>query len=252
MKDPAFLFYSKDWIEGTAEYMPEEKGVYIDLLCFQHQRGGIPNNTERLAKMVGLSIEKFEKIWSVISEHFEPNGDRLVNRKLNQVMTERSEKSKINTITGTFAGMLRLGNFNKKTYNYLKSNFKVTNFISYSKENITERLTEWLTECLKSIEDGNEDVIINEYEYLLPEIKETFLKWLKYKAEKKQKYASIDSEKQCYNHLMKISDNNTETAKAIIEKSIACNYAGLFPVKENKTLQPKQEPQPAYLNKKLS
>lgn len=165
-KDPAFLFYSKDWIEGTAEYMPEEKGVYIDLLCFQHQRGGIPNDIERLAKMVGLSIERFQKIWDVISNHFEPNGepngDRLVNRKLNEVMTERSEKSKVNTITGTFASILRQGNFDKKKYNYLKSNFKVENFINTPKENITERLTEWLTECLKSIEDGNGNEIVNE------------------------------------------------------------------------------------------
>jgi len=55
-KDPAFLFYPKDWLSGTAEYMPDEKGVYIDLLCHQHQKGSLPSDTERLARII-LAIE---------------------------------------------------------------------------------------------------------------------------------------------------------------------------------------------------
>ncbi|MFA5307570.1 MAG: DUF1376 domain-containing protein [Candidatus Babeliales bacterium] len=156
-KDPAFLFYSKDWIEGTAEYMPEEKGVYIDLLCFQHQRGGIPIETVRLAKMVGLPEEQFIKIWSVISDHFEVMDNRLVNRKLYDLMTDRSSKSLTNTISGTFAGLLRNGNFNKNQYNYLKKHFNIDDFIELGKERLTERITEWIQKRLKSIEDENEN-----------------------------------------------------------------------------------------------
>lgn len=244
-KDPAFLFYSKDWIEGTAEYMPEEKGVYIDLLCFQHQRGGIPNDIERLAKMVGLSIERFQKIWDVISNHFEPNGepngDRLVNRKLNEVMTERSERSKVNTITGTFASILRQGNFDKKKYNYLKSNFKVENFINIPKENITERLTEWLTECLKSIEDGNEDGNEINYSFISLEYKEVFSQWLSFKKARKETYKDQKSIELCFNKLLKLSSNNPSKAKLIVEQSMANNWAGLFELKSSTNQQPKKE-----------
>lgn len=38
-KDPAFLFYPNDWIGGTMGMTFEEKGVYIDLLMMQFNRG---------------------------------------------------------------------------------------------------------------------------------------------------------------------------------------------------------------------
>lgn len=39
MKDPAFLFYSNDFLSGTILMSDEEKGKYITLLCLQHQQG---------------------------------------------------------------------------------------------------------------------------------------------------------------------------------------------------------------------
>lgn len=69
-KDPAVLFYTKDWLEGTAAMFSEEKGVYIDLLCYQHQKGFLPKNKRRLAKITGISEEKFTEIWQEISHKF--------------------------------------------------------------------------------------------------------------------------------------------------------------------------------------
>ena len=39
MKDPAFLFYSSDFLSGTMLMSDEEIGQYIKLLCLQHQKG---------------------------------------------------------------------------------------------------------------------------------------------------------------------------------------------------------------------
>lgn len=39
MKDPAFLFYSSDFLSGTMLMSNEEVGIYIKLLCLQHQQG---------------------------------------------------------------------------------------------------------------------------------------------------------------------------------------------------------------------
>lgn len=39
MKDPAFLFYSSDFLSGTMLMTDEEVGKYIRLLCLQHQKG---------------------------------------------------------------------------------------------------------------------------------------------------------------------------------------------------------------------
>jgi len=38
-KDPAFLFYSQDFITGTQFFTDEQLGKYIRLLCAQHQHG---------------------------------------------------------------------------------------------------------------------------------------------------------------------------------------------------------------------
>lgn len=40
-KDPAFLFYSSDFLTGTMFMNNEQVGIYIRLLCAQHQHGGI-------------------------------------------------------------------------------------------------------------------------------------------------------------------------------------------------------------------
>ena len=39
MKDPAFLFYSSDFLSGTMLMSNEDVGKYIRLLCLQHQKG---------------------------------------------------------------------------------------------------------------------------------------------------------------------------------------------------------------------
>lgn len=47
-KDPAFLFYSQDFLVGTMALPFEDKGKYITLLCYMHQNGRISEETTRL------------------------------------------------------------------------------------------------------------------------------------------------------------------------------------------------------------
>lgn len=242
-KDPAFLFYSKDWLSGTAEYMPDEKGVYIDLLCHQHQKGSLPSDTERLARIVGLPHDSFIKIWSIISVHFEQidnrTDDRLVNRKLYQLTIKRVEKGWINTINGTFAGLLRVGKFDAKAYKHLKSEFDASRFISCDKDDLSERLTEWITERLKSIGNGNivnyvslfNKVITENKIELSDEFKSLFLEWLKYKSEKGQSYKETGLKNLITQSLSDCNNNPGELRKMILY-STSKNYDGLFKEKQ--------------------
>lgn len=43
-KDPAVLFYTSDFLSGTAFFSDAEKGIYITLLCEQHQLWSIPES----------------------------------------------------------------------------------------------------------------------------------------------------------------------------------------------------------------
>lgn len=154
-KDPAFLFYSKDWLEGTAEMLPDEKGVYIDLLCHQHQKGSLPLDTKRLSRLVGLTEPEFLKMWDSIKHKFNQEGDRLVNRKLDQITTERQEKGNRNRIIGTFASAIRLNKCSEKIKQKVKEAFNYEDFIQIPTNVLTERLTEWIT---TAIENANRDV----------------------------------------------------------------------------------------------
>jgi uncharacterized protein YdaU (DUF1376 family) len=148
-KDPAFLFYSEKWLQGTASLMPEEKGVYIDLLCHQHQDGSLPNDTRRLARMAGLSEAEFLPIWSTVREKFRLTDDnRWVNRKLTEVVTERLTKGLTNKIIGSFAAVVRLAKTDEETKQKIKQEFNWEDFKEIPTESLTERLTEWFNERL--------------------------------------------------------------------------------------------------------
>jgi uncharacterized protein YdaU (DUF1376 family) len=162
-KDPAFLFYSNSWIQGTSSLMPDEKGIYIDLLCHQHQNKDLPNDTRRLAKMCGISEDEFLKLWVVVKEKFEVNSvNRLVNRKLTEVVTERSTKSSTNKVIGQFASILRLSNMTDEMKEKLKKEFKVGDFLGNSDRTVKERLTEWLHSRSESIKNTNSISIYKE------------------------------------------------------------------------------------------
>ena len=155
-KDPAFLFYPKDWLQGTSNLMPEEKGVYIDLLSHQHQNGDLPNDTKRLARMVGLSESEFIKIWEVLKDKFKLNfGKRLVNQKLNEVTNERRSKSATKKITGTFASVIRLSDAPNDIKEKIKNSFNYEDFLETPTNLLTVSLTNWFSDCLKSIVNAN-------------------------------------------------------------------------------------------------
>lgn len=155
LKDPAFLFYPQRWLEGTAEFSPAEKGIYIDLLAHQHQKGSLPNDTKKLCRIVGLSENEFFELWKNVKEKFKEEDNRLVNQTLKLISTERLTKGQVNKIIGTFASLIRLKPLSELQKTELKKSFKAEAFLSVPTESITERLTEWLEERLKSIIDIN-------------------------------------------------------------------------------------------------
>jgi len=149
-KDPAFLFYPLDWLQGTASLFPIEKGVYIDLLCHQHQDGSLPNDPERLARMVGLSVDQFATIWSTIRCKFvDRPGNRLVNLRLEKETTKRSTGSHKNAIVGRLAVLVRTAKgVPKVIVEAIKKEFNIAQYEHLSIENATDRLTEWWTDRL--------------------------------------------------------------------------------------------------------
>lgn len=61
--------------------------------------------------------------------------------------------------------------------------------------------------------------------------RDIFSSWLEYKRERKESYKSQKSLEACYKKLLRLSGNNPDAAKLIVEQSMASNYAGLFELK---------------------
>ena len=60
MRDPAYLFYSSDFLTGCASLTMEERGQYISLLCLEHQLGRLSEKTIRLS-VGSVSVDVMDK-----------------------------------------------------------------------------------------------------------------------------------------------------------------------------------------------
>lgn len=95
-KDPAFLFYSSDFLAGVSDLTMEERGQFITLLCIQHQKSG------RLSrKAVALAVGNAAA--DVLAKFKEDENGLLFNERLEKEILKRkkhSEKQRQRAISG--------------------------------------------------------------------------------------------------------------------------------------------------------
>ena len=103
---------------------------------------------------------------------------------------------------------------------------------------VMECLDKYEIEIEDEIEDENKGVKKFNFDFIEESYKDIFESWLNYKKERKESYKTQTSLEACYKNLKKLSGNNPETAKEIIENSFANNWSGLFALKNNKTFTP--------------
>jgi len=89
MKDPAVLFYTKDFLVATLGMSMEERGQYITLLCYQHQNGHIKEETIRLlVGSVSVSVlDKFKK--DTDGMYYNERMDSEIEKRQNFVKTRQ-------------------------------------------------------------------------------------------------------------------------------------------------------------------
>ena len=85
-KDPAFLFYSSDFLTGTMLMSDEQVGKYIRLMCLQHQAGHL--NEKDMLKICGTHDE------SIFSKFIKDENGLYYNERLEVEVNKRSNYSK--------------------------------------------------------------------------------------------------------------------------------------------------------------
>lgn len=70
-------------------------------------------------------------------------------------------------------------------------------------------------------------------DYVREDYAPVFARWLDYKRARREGYKSAASLKACYDKLVELGGNDPAVAELVVEQSMANNYAGLFPLKNN-------------------
>jgi uncharacterized protein YdaU (DUF1376 family) len=139
-KDPAFLFYPSDFLTGTMFMNNEQIGIYIRLLCSQHQHGGIIDK---------LSFNSLVGENHLLKSKFIETETGFYNERLTIEMDKRNKKS--NNMSETAKKVWE----NRKIQLYNKSKESEYNCITDVKKNDTI-----VIQTVNRNEDINKDISI--------------------------------------------------------------------------------------------
>lgn len=255
MKDPAFLFYTKDFYEGTRMMLPEERACYLDLLMYQHQNGPIPNNPKRLS-MYCSGIDEATLI-ATLEAKFKLTDKGWVNRKLESVINERKEFTDKQSVNGQVGQFFKKAKaiLNKKDYSAIRESldgFTNDEKLKIIQENealhkgsleamLKAMLKHLANEDVDADEDINKDVDKGgvgekDLEVQFPFTGKDFMKvWKHWKDYKKKEfkftYASPQSEQAALMKLANLSNQSEKTAIDIIMQSMENGWKGIFELK---------------------
>lgn len=88
-KAPAFQFYAADFLIGVGEFSFEERGLYITLLSFSWDKGPLPLDPLRLARLVGTTADDFDRLWVAVGEKWKRTKSGWINERLEEQRAQR-------------------------------------------------------------------------------------------------------------------------------------------------------------------
>jgi uncharacterized protein YdaU (DUF1376 family) len=213
-KDPAFLFYSSDFLTGTMTMTNEQVGMYIRLLCLQHQKGMLSENDMIfICKSDDLVMSKFEK-----------NNEGFFNLRLKEEAEKRANFCKSRGINK--AGKTLSIKKNKHIKNISKS---YDNHMENENVNIIDNKID----CKKVKESKK---LKESKELIYPPFSSKFFElWNIIIKEPNWEKKTNNALQISLNKLAKFDE---QTAIKMIENSIAGGWKGIFELKEDKKKDP--------------
>ncbi len=83
-KTPFLPLFFGDFLASTAEWLGEERSMYLTLLGQQWSLGSLPGEPERVRRIVQWEPKLFARCWPTVSAKFEERDGRLYNGRLEQ------------------------------------------------------------------------------------------------------------------------------------------------------------------------
>ena len=156
-KDPAFLFYSQDFLVGTMAMTMEERGQYITLLSYMHQHGRVDEKT--ICFLVGSVSPNLKRKFRI-----DENG-LWYNERLELESARRAEYSKSRRINGSKGGRPKKEDSFKNHKESIQKpyGFPVDNHMGNENENEIEIENEIKEENKKVEKDQNYKLFVQAY-----------------------------------------------------------------------------------------
>jgi hypothetical protein len=216
---PWFKFFTGEWANGSItleDYAVQ--GVFINACCYYWSNEG-----DVKEKTLRKKIRSNDEIDILIEEEIiKVDGEHITIKFLDVQMVEREEKSKQASEAGKKSAMTRAAKRQQALSDRsttVKSSFneKSTNKSKSKKENKNKKLDK---EREKEKPPFPDDILLND----------KYIEFLNFRREIKKPVAkaSIEANKK---KLMKLADENSDTAIQIIEQSIANGWQGFFNLK---------------------
>lgn len=102
---PFMQFYVGDYLADTTDLTCEEHGAYLLLLMTMWRHGAkLPNDAQKLARVVRVTPRKWTAIWQELSRFFEDDGEHITNRRLTREHQKAVDKSELRTDAGRKGG----------------------------------------------------------------------------------------------------------------------------------------------------
>jgi len=225
MKDPAFLFYSSDFLTGTMLLNDEQVGKYIRLLCLQHQIG-------RLTEQDMLNIcRTYDK--RIFDKFKKDDDNNYYNERLEMEINKRKnfcQSRRDNRLSGIKSKSKQI---KKKQNNICQS------YVQHMEnENINENIN--INIDNKDVPDINfdEDIfaitkIKIKKDIITAVLKPDYCNYLRMRNSINKPFKSSAALIANFNLLRKLSGGTVDVAINILNQSIGNQWQGLFSLKQN-------------------
>ena len=247
MKDPAVLIYFDKWISSTNGMRAEFRAWYFDLMIYQYDKGSVPNDLDEIAGICRVRPSEYDlfkqMVKQVLEQKFVLTDGVYKNSVVDEVLRKREAFTDKRSKSGNIGVIIKLAStikgFTSKLIDRLKEDlFKmdIEQVLKHKDKQVLEQVLKLYINV-----DVDKDIIID-YVFIKDPFKNIMNEWFEYKKQRKETYASEKSIEQCYNKLVKLSNDNVIEATKIINEAMANNYAGFFELKKSKQEQQENKP----------
>lgn len=158
-KDPAFLFYSSDFLTGTIVFTTKERGQYITLLCVMHQ-GGRLTMEQIKAVLRGESVSPKVLAKFKLDDQGQYYNERLENETKKRKEYTNSRKNSLNINNGDAVHIYLLNDPDTGNYKIGSSKYPLMRLTEIQKKRAQVNLY-WKSETL--VERVNEKILHEKY-----------------------------------------------------------------------------------------